>query len=197
MLALAALAGGRGAPGAGRPGRGSRLREALGPHPQLDRAGRGRRWAATPSTSRAPRSASTSRETAEDVARTLACYHAVICARVLDHDMLVRMAGALDDAAGAAPAAIPGAVPVVNLLSDRAHPCQALADLLTLRQALRRRSTVGPSPTSATPTTCGGRWRSAAAMAGIRVAHWPSPDGYEPDARRPGPGGRGSAATSR
>jgi ornithine carbamoyltransferase len=27
-------------------------------------------------------------------------------------------------------------VPVVNLLSDRAHPCQALADLLTMRQQL-------------------------------------------------------------
>ena len=27
-------------------------------------------------------------------------------------------------------------VPVVNLLSDLAHPCQALADLLTLRQVL-------------------------------------------------------------
>ena len=39
---------------------------------------------------------------------------------------LVRMAAALD-AAGVR-------VPVVNLLSDLAHPCQALADLLTLRQ---------------------------------------------------------------
>jgi ornithine carbamoyltransferase len=68
------------------------------------------------------------RETAADVARTLACYHAVLCARVMDHDTLTRMADALD-AAGVA-------VPVVNLLSDRAHPCQALADLLTLRQAL-------------------------------------------------------------
>ena len=36
------------------------------------------------------------RETAEDVARTLACYHAVICARVLDHEVLVRMVRALD-----------------------------------------------------------------------------------------------------
>ena len=36
------------------------------------------------------------RETAEDVARTLACYHAVLCARVLDHGALVRMAAALD-----------------------------------------------------------------------------------------------------
>jgi ornithine carbamoyltransferase len=38
----------------------------------------------------------------------------------------VRMADALDDAGVA--------VPVINLLSDLAHPCQALADLLTLRQ---------------------------------------------------------------
>ncbi len=61
------------------------------------------------------------RETAEDVARTLACYHAAICARVFDHEHLVRMTAAVD-------------VPVVNLLSDRAHPTQAIADLLTLQQ---------------------------------------------------------------
>jgi ornithine carbamoyltransferase len=66
------------------------------------------------------------RETAEDVARTLACYHSVVCARVMDHRSLIRMSAALD--AGGVP------VPVVNLLSDVAHPCQALADLLTLRQ---------------------------------------------------------------
>lgn len=68
------------------------------------------------------------RETAEDVARTLACFHRTICARVLDHGTLVRMAGALDEAGVD--------VPVVNLLSDRSHPGQALADLLTLRQVL-------------------------------------------------------------
>ena len=66
------------------------------------------------------------RESAADVARTLACYHAVLCARVMDHATLVRMADALDDAGVE--------VPVINLLSDLAHPCQALADLLTLRQ---------------------------------------------------------------
>ena len=60
------------------------------------------------------------RESAEDVARTLACYHAAIAARVFDHEHLVRMAAVVD-------------VPVVNLLSDRAHPCQAIADLLTLQ----------------------------------------------------------------
>jgi ornithine carbamoyltransferase len=68
------------------------------------------------------------RETAEDVARTLACYHRVICARVFEHSMLVRMAGALQRSGFD--------VPVVNLLCDTAHPCQAVADVLTLREAL-------------------------------------------------------------
>jgi ornithine carbamoyltransferase len=72
------------------------------------------------------------RETAEDVARTLACYHRVLCARVFDHALLVRMAAALEDGGFG--------VPVVNLLSDAAHPCQAVADVLTLREVL------GPSP---------------------------------------------------
>lgn len=61
------------------------------------------------------------RESAEDVARTLACYHAAIGARVFEHDKVERMAGAVE-------------VPVVNMLSDAAHPLQALADLLTIRQ---------------------------------------------------------------
>ena len=61
------------------------------------------------------------RETVEDVARTLACYHAVIGARVFAHRTVERLAAA-------------SSVPVVNLLSDHAHPLQALADLLTLRQ---------------------------------------------------------------
>lgn len=65
------------------------------------------------------------RETPEDVVRTLAGYHAVVAARVFEHEKLQRMAD-LD------------VVPVVNLLSDLAHPVQALADLLTLRQHFGR-----------------------------------------------------------
>jgi ornithine carbamoyltransferase len=68
------------------------------------------------------------RESAEDVARTLGCYHRILCARVFDHGLLLRMAAALD-ASGFT-------VPVVNLLSDQAHPCQAIADVLTLRDTL-------------------------------------------------------------
>ncbi|MEO5679570.1 MAG: ornithine carbamoyltransferase [Acidimicrobiales bacterium] len=68
------------------------------------------------------------RESVEDVARTLGSYHRVLCARTFAHATLERMAAALDGAGMA--------VPVVNLLSDDAHPCQALADVLTLRQQL-------------------------------------------------------------
>jgi ornithine carbamoyltransferase len=65
------------------------------------------------------------RETVEDVARTLAGYHAAIGARVFEHSKLERMATA-------------GGVPVVNLLSDESHPLQALADLLTIRAEFGR-----------------------------------------------------------
>jgi ornithine carbamoyltransferase len=68
------------------------------------------------------------RETAEDVARTLGCYHRVLCARVFDHGLFGRMTSAL--------ARSGFDVPVVNLLSDAAHPCQAVADVLTMREAL-------------------------------------------------------------
>ncbi len=61
------------------------------------------------------------RETAEDIARVLSRYHGVIAARVFEHTKLERMASV-------------ATVPVVNMLSDDAHPCQTLADLLTLRQ---------------------------------------------------------------
>jgi ornithine carbamoyltransferase len=63
------------------------------------------------------------RETPQDIARVLAGYHRLLGARVGAHQLLVDMAE-------------PDAVPVVNLLSDDAHPCQALADLLTMRQRL-------------------------------------------------------------
>ena len=68
------------------------------------------------------------RETAEDVARTLGCYHRVLCARVFDHGVFGRMIAALGRSGFE--------VPVVNLLSDDAHPCQAVADVLTMREAL-------------------------------------------------------------
>jgi len=61
------------------------------------------------------------RETLSDIANVLGGYHAFLGARVYRHDDLESFAAA-------------DALPVVNLLSDVAHPCQALADLLTMRQ---------------------------------------------------------------
>ncbi|MGH9288217.1 MAG: ornithine carbamoyltransferase [Acidimicrobiales bacterium] len=63
------------------------------------------------------------REPIADIARVLSGYHAALGGRVFDHDLLEELASA-------------ATIPVVNLLSDRGHPCQALADLLTMRQAL-------------------------------------------------------------
>ncbi len=97
------------------------------------------------------------RESAEDVARTLSEYHSVIGARVLDHRVLERMAAV-------------SSVPVVNLLSDRAHPLQAIGDLLTLRShwggnlAGRRLAWVGDANNVARSLVL------ACAMAGVDVA---------------------------
>lgn len=72
------------------------------------------------------------RESAEDVTRTLSCYHDAICARVFKHSVLERMAGL-------------NIVPIVNLLSDEAHPLQAIADVLTILDNF------GPSQDQAAP----------------------------------------------
>ena len=65
------------------------------------------------------------RESVEDVTRTLACYHAIIAARVFDHGLLEQMAAV-------------NVAPVLNMLSATDHPLQALADLLTIKQLLGR-----------------------------------------------------------
>jgi ornithine carbamoyltransferase len=66
-----------------------------------------------------------SRESVEDVTNTLACYHAIIAARVFDHALLEQMAAV-------------SAAPVLNMLSGTDHPLQALADLLTIKQLAGR-----------------------------------------------------------
>jgi len=106
------------------------------------------------------------RESVEDVTRVLARYHAVVAARVFDHGLLESMARV-------------GEVPIVNLLSDRAHPCQVLADLLTLRQRwgdLRGRSIawVGDGNNVARSLTIG------CAIAGVEV-RLACPPGHELD----------------
>jgi ornithine carbamoyltransferase len=59
------------------------------------------------------------RESVPDVARVLSRYVDVIAARVFSHESLEVLGNYAD-------------IPIINALSDREHPCQALADLLTI-----------------------------------------------------------------
>jgi len=68
------------------------------------------------------------RESAEDIAMILAGYHRFIAARVFDHHVLIRMASAVDSSTVATSAS------VINMLSDRSHPLQGLADALQMRR---------------------------------------------------------------
>jgi ornithine carbamoyltransferase len=65
------------------------------------------------------------RESVPDVARNLSRWVQAISARVFKHTTV-------EDLARHA------SIPVINALSDREHPCQALADLLTLRERFGR-----------------------------------------------------------
>ena len=62
------------------------------------------------------------KEEPEDVGRVLAGYCHAIMLRTHEHSVLERMASKIR-------------IPVINGLSDTHHPCQVLADLLTLKQS--------------------------------------------------------------
>jgi len=64
------------------------------------------------------------RETISDVAKTLSRYVDGIVLRTFEHKNCLDMA-------------VAAAVPVINGLSDFSHPCQALADLFTIKEKLK------------------------------------------------------------
>ena len=106
------------------------------------------------------------REGVADVARVLSRYVDAIVARVFLHS----------DVAGLAQHA---SVPVINALSDREHPCQVLADLLTLYERRGRLeglklAYVGDGNNVAHSLAL------AAPGLGIEL-RFATPDGYEPD----------------
>ncbi|HJQ28506.1 MAG TPA: ornithine carbamoyltransferase [Rubrobacter sp.] len=106
------------------------------------------------------------RETPSDTGRVLARYIDAIMVRTFDHGDLEELAGAAD-------------VPVINGLSDTHHPCQALADLMTVREELGtvegvKTSYVGDGNNVAHSLTI------ACALTGaeLTIAH---PEGHGPD----------------
>jgi len=104
-------------------------------------------------------------EPIEDTGRVLSRYVSAIVLRTFGHDRIEALAAS-------------SSVPVVNALSDLAHPCQWLADLMTIREhrgepAGQTITYVGDGNNVAHSILLGG------ALAGmhVRVA---SPSGYEP-----------------
>lgn len=104
-------------------------------------------------------------EPLKDTARSLSRYVDFIMARVFDHDYIETLAAYAD-------------VPVINGLTDDAHPCQTLADLLTIKEQHGLESTtvawVGDGNNVAQSFTLG----CALADIDLRVA---TPVGYELD----------------
>jgi ornithine carbamoyltransferase len=105
-------------------------------------------------------------ETIADTGAVLARYVQAIVVRTFGQDRLVDLAAAAD-------------VPVVNALTDREHPCQALADLQTFREvhggfAGRSLAYVGDGNNVAHSLLLAG----AKVGLSVRVAH---PEGYAPD----------------
>ncbi|MDH3727576.1 MAG: ornithine carbamoyltransferase [Myxococcales bacterium] len=107
-------------------------------------------------------------EPIEDTARMLSGYVHGVVYRTFGHDRLERLTRA-------------STIPVVNGLSDRFHPCQLLADLMTVRQSF------GPSLKDVRVAWIGDgnnmahSWIVSAAVAGFEVA-LACPAGYQPDA---------------
>jgi ornithine carbamoyltransferase len=107
-----------------------------------------------------------SREPAEDVMRIMEGYHAMVAARVFSHSVVVRMAAV-------------ASVPVVNMLSDRSHPLQALADLLTMTRefgSMHERVVTWVGDYNNVARSLG----EACALLGSEL-RFACPDGYGPD----------------
>ena len=105
------------------------------------------------------------RESVADAARVLDRYVDLIVARMRSHADLVQLADAAEK-------------PVINALTDRSHPCQILADLMTLEEASgpigqQRVAYVGDGNNIATSLI------EAAALLGFRLTVI-TPPGYEP-----------------
>ncbi len=107
------------------------------------------------------------RESVADVARVLGRQASVIVWRTFAQTALEEMA----EHAG---------VPVINALTDEFHPCQLLADLLTIRE--RKGELIGLTAAFVGDGACnmGNSWLLAGATAGLHV-RIAAPEGHQPE----------------
>lgn len=107
------------------------------------------------------------RESIADVARVLGRQASLIVWRTHDQSRIDEMAAY-------------AGVPVVNALTDQFHPCQTLADLLTIRE--HKGSTAGRTMTFLGDAACnmGHSYLLSGALAGMHV-RVSGPDGFGPD----------------
>lgn len=106
------------------------------------------------------------RESVRDVAKNLERWVHGIVARVFEHQLIEELAGN-------------ASIPVINALSDRCHPCQALADFFTLEERFGSLRGLKVAYVGDGNNVCHSLLTVGARLgAHIRVA---TPPGYEPD----------------
>jgi ornithine carbamoyltransferase len=109
-------------------------------------------------------------ETIKDTARVLARYLDALVVRTYEHQKLEEMARYAD-------------VPVVNALTDASHPCQLLADLLTVQERFGHDALSGGDLAVAwvgDGNNMANSWLEAAIVLGFQL-RLACPEGYDPD----------------
>ncbi len=105
------------------------------------------------------------REASRDLARVLSRYLDIIVARTFSHDDVAELAQW-------------STIPVINGLSDKSHPCQALSDLFTIQEKFGRLRGVRIGYVGDGNNVCHSLIEAAALLgADIRIA---TPAGYQP-----------------
>ena len=105
-------------------------------------------------------------ESVEDTAKTLSRYTNCIMARVYEHNLLEKLAEH-------------ATVPVINGLSDTFHPCQILADFMTIKEKKKKLKGLKIAWIGDGNNVCNSMVYGAA-LTGINISI-ATPKGYEPD----------------
>ena len=107
-------------------------------------------------------------ESVEDTAKTLSRYSDCIMARVYDHELLEKLAEH-------------ASVPVINGLSDSFHPCQILADFMTIKEKKRKLKGIKIAWIGDGNNVCNSMiYGSALSGSDMSIA---TPKGFEPDGK--------------